>query len=73
MLFQLKSLNLFHATVHFLYLLKTLENLWLSDVFRGYYSKTAMTRNELTTNHEPVFHTYLVSALYKFHQYLEER
>ena len=29
-------LNPFHATDLFLYLLKTLENLWFSDVFRGH-------------------------------------
>ena len=30
------ELNQFHATDLFLYLLKILENLWFSDVFRGY-------------------------------------
>ena len=30
------KLNLFHATVIFLYSLKTSENLWFSDVFSWY-------------------------------------
>ena len=29
-----KYINPFHVTVLFLYLLKTLKNLWFSDVFR---------------------------------------
>ena len=29
------AINTFHATGVFLYSLKTLENLWFSDVFRG--------------------------------------
>ena len=29
-------INLFHATCLFLYPLKTSENLWFSDVFKGY-------------------------------------
>ena len=29
-------INSFHTNVPFLYPLKTLENLWFSDVFRGY-------------------------------------
>ena len=31
-----KYINPFHVTVPFLYLLKTLKNLWFSDVFRCY-------------------------------------
>ena len=30
------AINPFHATGLFLYTMKTLENLWFSDVFRGY-------------------------------------
>ena len=30
-----KYINPFHVTGLFLYLLKTLENLWFSDIFRG--------------------------------------
>ena len=33
-------LNPFHATGFFLYLLKASENLWFSDVFRGYRKRT---------------------------------
>ena len=32
---ELNYVNLFHASDHFLYPLKTSENLWFSDVFRG--------------------------------------
>ena len=41
------SINPSHATGLFLYLLKTSENLWLSDVLRG-YRKKPVTRNRLT-------------------------
>ena len=34
------SINPFHATGLFLFPLKTLENLWFSDVFRGYRKRT---------------------------------
>ena len=39
----------FHANDLFLYPLKTSENLWFSDVFRG-YRKRPMARNGLTEN-----------------------
>ena len=32
----IKCLNPFHATGLFLYLLKILENLWFSHIFKGY-------------------------------------
>ena len=35
-----KWVNSFHASVSFLYHLKTTENLWLSDDFRGYRNGT---------------------------------
>ena len=34
------NINPFHTNVPFLYPLKTLENLWFSDVFRGYRNGT---------------------------------
>ena len=40
------AINTFHATGVFLYSLKTLENLWFSDVFRG-YRKRPVTSNGL--------------------------
>ena len=40
------AINTFHATGVFLYSLKTLENLWFSDVFRG-YRKRPVTSNVL--------------------------
>ena len=51
MLYDLKysrSAVTFCATVHFLYPLKTSENLWFSDVFRG-YRKKLLTCNGLMT------------------------
>ena len=42
----MNSINLFHATDHFPYLLKTSEKQRLSDVFRG-YRKTPVARNGL--------------------------
>ena len=41
-----KDLNPFHATDLFLYPLKTLENLWFYDVFRG-CRKRSGARSEL--------------------------
>ena len=35
-IFTEELINSFHATCLFLYPLKTSENLWFSDVFRGY-------------------------------------
>ena len=40
--------NLFHANGLFWYPLKTSENLWFSDVFRG-YQKRQLAWNRLTT------------------------
>ena len=42
-----KSINPFHVTGLFGYLLKTSENLWFRDVFRG-YRKRPVTWNGLT-------------------------
>ena len=39
--------NPFHANGPFLYPLKTLENLWFCDVFRGYRNDEILTWNEL--------------------------
>ena len=39
--------NPFHATGHFLYPLKVLENLWFYNVFRG-YKKTSVVWNRLS-------------------------
>ena len=39
--------NPFHANGPFLYPLKTLENLWFYDVFRGYRNDEILTWNEL--------------------------
>ena len=34
--FNVKDINPFHASDLFFYCLKTLEDLWFSDVYRGY-------------------------------------
>ena len=46
--FVLKSINPFHASGLFWYPLKASENLWFSDVFRGYQKRT-VAWNGLTT------------------------
>ena len=38
--FETLCVNPFHANFPFLYPLKTSENLWFSDVFRGYTNET---------------------------------
>ena len=43
----ISSINPFHATGHFLYPLKVLENLWFYDVFWG-YKKTPVVWNRLS-------------------------
>ena len=54
--------NPFHAIDFFLYLLKTSENLWISDVFRG-YRKRLMVWNGLIKNK---FGTTLSMLIYCF-------
>ena len=47
-------LNLFHATGLFLYSLKT-ENLWFSDVFRGYRKRPVALNGLKITGHGSIF------------------
>ena len=51
------TITLFHVCVPFLYPLKTSENLWFSDVFRGYKNVTLLVWKELT-HFRPVFPFY---------------
>ena len=51
------TISLFHVCVPFLYPLKTSENLWFSDVFRGYKNVTLLVWKELTY-FRPVFPFY---------------
>ena len=44
--------NQFHATDLFWYLLKASENLWFSDVFRGYQNKSVVWNGLIDTNFE---------------------
>ena len=68
-------LNPFSTNVPLLYPLKTSENLWFSDVFRGYGSGTLVENGLNTINRVKIYFLKLPYKSYSLHQitYLERK